>query len=90
MERFGLVAENAWHVLPHDPLGSKVIDNTKERQRQVAARVIQTLPQTGHGVALTRRASYQQVDVSCLQRPLLVLGHVPVVLDVEEAVGKDG
>ena len=40
MERFGLVAENAWHVLPHDPLGPKVIDDTEERQRQVAARVI--------------------------------------------------
>lgn len=59
MERAGLVAENARDILPDDPLRTQVIDKAEERQRQIAARIVQSLTKTGHRIALTRRTSYQ-------------------------------
>lgn len=59
MERAGLVAQNARDILPNDPFGTQMIDKAEERQRQITARIFQSLPKTRHRKRLTRRASYQ-------------------------------
>jgi len=58
-------------------------------EHEVSSGVVETLSETGDREGLAGSPAHENVNCAWLNVPLLVLGHVPVVLDVGEAVRED-
>jgi hypothetical protein len=76
-------------VLPDQPRDSETLCQSEVDEHEVSSGVGETWAETGDREGLTGGAAHENVNCAWFKVPLLVFGHVPVVLHRGEAVGED-
>jgi hypothetical protein len=76
-------------VFPDQPRDSETLCQSEVDEHEVSARVVESFAESRDREGLTGGAAHENVNCAWLNVPLLVLGHVPVVLDAGEAVRED-
>jgi hypothetical protein len=76
-------------VFPDQPRDLETLCHSEVDEHEVSAGVVESFAETGDREALAGGAAHENVNCAWLNVPLLVLGHVPVVLDAGEAVRED-
>ena len=76
-------------VFPDQPRDSQVFCQSEVDEHEVSSGVVESFAETGDREGLTGGSAHENVNCAWRNVPLLVLGHVPVVPHLGEAVGEN-